>query len=182
MDELLCKINDDSTVMLIAAISVVILLFVVLMVVISSMRIKVYKDRFINMKIDNQEKEDSILKLQDELGKLKIKNAQNEHELQHFAETKKTLLETEEKLETLRASTAALEKLQGETRTELDHTIGMFENLTDEHKALLKKFEAIQDDNTKLHINNARLLIKLESDARFASEMAKRSKPKNEES
>ena len=175
MDELLCKINDDSTFMLAAAISVVILLFIVLMVVISSMRIKVYKDQFINTKIDNQEKENSILSLQDELQKSQIKNVQNEHELQHFAKTRETLSETEEKLEKLRASTSALERLQSETRTELDHTIAIYEKLTDEHKTLLQKFETIQDDNTKLHINNARLLIKLESDARFASEMAKRS-------
>ena len=175
MNDIICKINNDSSYMVIVAIAIVILLFVVLMVVISSMRIKSYKDRFINTEIDNQEKEALIVKLQSELQNLKIRNAQNEQELQQFAQTREKLSDTESKLEQLQTSNNALEKLQSETRSELDHTLNIFGKLTEEHKTLNGKFEALQEDNNKLHVNNARLLMKLESEARFASEMEKRS-------
>lgn len=180
MNDLICKVNSDSTYMVIVAIAIVILLFVVLMVVISSMRIKGYKDRFINSEIDNQEKEALIVSLQKELQDLKIKNAQNEQELQQFAQTKEKLSDTESKLEQLQISGNALEKLQSETRTELDHTLNTLAKLTEEHRALAEKFEVLQEDNNKLHINNARLLTKLESEARFASEMEKRSNNKKD--
>ena len=176
MNDIICKINNDSSYMVMVAIAIVILLFVVLMVVISSMRIKSYKDRFINTEIDNHEKEALIIKLQKELQDLKIRNAQNEQELQQFAQTREKLSDTESKLEHLQTSNNALEKLQSETRSELDHTLNIFGKLTEEHKTLNEKFEAVQEDNNKLHVNNARLLMKLESEARFASEMEKRSK------
>ena len=175
MNDIVCKISNDSGYMVMVAIAIVILLFVVLMVVISSIRIKSYKDRFINTEIDNQEKEALIADLQNELQNLKIKNAQNEQELQQFAETREKLGDTESKLEHLQTAHNALEKLQSETRAELDHTLNIFGKLTEEHKALNEKFEAVQEDNNKLHVNNARLLMKLESEARFASEMEKRS-------
>ena len=101
MDDLLCKINNDSTFMVIAAISVVILIFVLLTVVISSMRIKGYKDRFLNGQIDIQEKDALIENLKSELESIKIRNAKNEQELQLFSQTKEKLKEREEKLEHL---------------------------------------------------------------------------------
>ncbi len=176
MDELLCKISDDSSFMVIVAIAIVILLFVVLMVVISSMRIKGYKDRFLNAQIDNQEKDALIVKLQEELKNIQIRNAKNEQELQLFAQTKEKLKETENKLEVVQTTSAALEKLQGETRSELDHTLNMLGKLTEEHKTIKEKFEAVQEDNNKMHVNNARLLMKLESETRFAAELAKKPK------
>jgi DNA recombination protein RmuC len=176
MDELLCKMNEDSTFMVMVAIAIVILLFVVLMIVISSMRIKGYKDRFLNTQIDNQEKDLLIDKLQNELKDLQIQNAKNEQELQLFGHTKEKLQETEERFEVLQTTSAALEKLQGETRTELDHTHSMLGKLTEEHETIREKFESLQEDNNKMHVNNARLLIKLESETRFASELAKKTK------
>ena len=161
--------------MVIAAIAIVLLLFVVLMVVISSMRIKGYKDRFTNAQIDIHEKDALIEKLQEELQSIKIKNAQNEQELQQFAQTKEKLKDTETKLEHLQKVHNELEKLQSETRSELDHTLNLFGTLSEEHKNLSDKFESVQEDNNKLHVNNARLLMKLESEARLATEMAKRS-------
>jgi hypothetical protein len=52
------------------------------------------------------------------------------------------------------------------------------ENLSKNYDLINGKFEAIQEDNNKLHVNNARLLMKLETEARFASEMEKRIKQK----
>ena len=167
MEDLLCKINNDSTFMVIAAISVVILIFVLLMVVISSMRIKGYKDSYVNAQIDIQEKDALIEKLQTDLGNIKIKNAQNEQELLSFSQTKEKLKDTETKLEHLQTAHTAEQKLQAETRTELDHMLNSHGRLTEEHKVLSKKFETVQDENNKLHVNNARLLMKLETEARF---------------
>jgi len=180
MDDFLCKLNDDSSFMVMVAIAVVILLFVVLMVVISSMRIKGYKDKFLNIEIDNQEKDVLIVKLQEELKDLQIRNAKNEQELQLFAHTKEQLLETTNKLEVLQKSSIELEKLQGETKSELDHTLNALGKITEENTTIKEKFEAMHEDNTKLHVNNARLLMKLESETRFASELARKTNKSDE--
>jgi len=163
--------------MLTAAMALVVLLFIVLMVVITSMRVKAYKDRFINTQIDNHEKEAQIIELQSELQDLKIKEAQNAQELQLFAETKEKLKQTEEALAALQKSTNALEKLQGQTQSRFEHIQEKYDNLLEEHKLLQERFESLQEDNSKLHINNARLLMKLESEARIA--MHSNTKPNN---
>jgi len=67
MEELIEKISGDPMLMLSAAVAVVVLLFVVLVVVVASMRIKLYKDRYVNVRIDNQEKEKQISVLEETL-------------------------------------------------------------------------------------------------------------------
>ena len=168
MNDLLCKIGSDSNYMLAAAMALVLLLFIVLMVVITSMRVKTYKDRFINTQIDNHEKENQIMELQSELQALKIKEAQNEQELQLFSETKEKLAHTEEGLSALQKSSNELEKLQGHTQSKFEHIEDKHDNLLEEHKLLQERIESLQEDNSKLHINNARLLIKLETEVRLA--------------
>jgi predicted nucleic acid-binding Zn-ribbon protein len=183
MNDLICKIGNDSSYMMIAGISLVVLLFIVLMVVVTSMRVKTYKDRFINTQIDNQEKEAQISDLQSELQSLKITKAQNEQELQHFEQAKEKLSTTEENLASMQKSSNELEKLQGQTKSKLDHTQEMHENLLEEHKALKERHGSIQEENSKLHINNARLLMKLETEVRFASQLNNRtSKNKGDKS
>jgi len=183
MNDLICKIGNDSTYMMVAGIALVVLLFIVLMVVVTSMRVKTYKDRFINTQIDNQEKEAQISDLQSELQSVKITNAQNEQELQHFGQTKEKLSTTEENLASLQKSSNEVEKLQGQTKSKLDHTQEMHENLRQEHKSLQERHTSLQEDNSKLHINNARLLMKLETEVRFASQLNDRtSKKKGDES
>ncbi len=171
MDELISKVSDDSMLMFIGAMALVVLLFIVLVVVVSSMRVKTYKDRFINVQIDNQEKEKLIAQLQKELQVIKIKNAQNEQELQQFSHTKDKLCLTEETLLVSQKEANELEKLQSQTKAKLDNTESMYEKLSDEHKTFQERFDALNEDNSKLRINNARLLMKLETEARFASQM-----------
>ena len=101
MQELLLKIQNDSTLMLMAGLALVILLVIVLVVVVSAMKVKIYKDRFWNTQIDNKEKTEYISALEHELQAYKIKNASNEQELQQFAETKDALKSTNETLLTL---------------------------------------------------------------------------------
>ena len=182
MNDLLCKIGSDSNYMLAAAMALVLLLFIVLMVVITSMRVKTYKDRFINTQIDNHEKENQIMELQSELQALKIKEAQNEQELQLFSETKEKLAHTEEGLSTLQKSSNELEKLQGHTQSKFEHIEDKHDNLLEEHKLLQDRLESLQEDNSKLHINNARLLMKLETEARLAMQSNMKANHNDDES
>ncbi len=179
MDELIAKIGNDSTLMFTGAISLVVLLFIVLVVVVSSMRVKTYKERFLNVQIDNQEKEKLIAELQKELQVLKIKNAQNEQELQQFAQTREKLGLTEEALQVSQKEANAFEKLQSQTKAKFEHTENMYEKLQSEHKSLQERLESLNEENSKLRVNNARLLMKLETEARFASQLNNRSSEQN---
>jgi DNA recombination protein RmuC len=174
MDELVTKIGSDSILMFVMAIAFVVLLFIVLVVVVSSMRVKSYKDRSINLQIDNQEKEKLISTLQKELQTFKIKNAQNEQELQQFEETKKKLSSIDMSLLTFQKEHSELEKLQSQTYAKFENIQNIYENLLKEHKILQERFEQLTEDNSKQRINNARLLMKLETEARFKSEMNRR--------
>ena len=46
MQELLLKIQNDSTLMLMAGLALVVLLVIVLVVIVSAMKVKIYKDKF----------------------------------------------------------------------------------------------------------------------------------------
>jgi len=174
MEDLICKIGNDSTYTLIAGAALVVLLFILLLVVITSMRVKTYKDRFINTRIDNKEKELQISDLQSELQSVKIKNAQQEQALEQFSQTRETLAATEEKLATVQKALNELEKLQNQTQSKLEHTEEKFEALTEAHKEVQERFGSLQEENSKLHINNARLLMKLETEARMNSHLQSR--------
>ena len=171
MDELVTKIGSDSTLMFVGAMALVVLLFIVLVVVVSSMRVKTYKDRFINVQIDNQEKEKLILALQKELQVLKVQNAKNEQELGQFSQTKEKLSLIEEGLLVSQKEAHQLEKLQSQTKANLENREGMYEKLQSEHTALEERLEGLNEENSKLRVNNARLLMKLETEARFASQL-----------
>jgi regulator of replication initiation timing len=43
--------------------------------------------------------------------------------------------------------------------------------LTNEHETLKERFDAILEENTKYRTNNARLLMKLESEERYTQNM-----------
>lgn len=175
MNELVTKVSSDSTLMFVMAIALVVLLFVVLVVVVSSMRVKSYKDKFINLQIDHHEKKKQIATLQKELQQVNIKNAQNEQELQQFAQTKEKLGHIESVLGTLQKEHGELEKLQSQTHAQFENVQHMYDTIVQEHKLLQERFEQLTEDNSKLRINNARLLMKLETEARFKSEMNRRS-------
>jgi len=182
MQELLLKIQNDSTLMLIMGIALVVLLVIVLVIVVSSMRVKTYKDRFLDVQADNREKAQQIAGLEKELQMYKIKNAGNEQELQQFTETKETLHTTNESLSTSQKAFNELEKEQGKLEAKLENIEALYENLSVEHKSLQERTEILLEDNSKHRINNARLLLKLETKERFTSYMDhKSSKKKNEE-
>ena len=173
MDELVSKIGSDPTFMFLSAMAVVILLVIVLVVVVSSMRIKTYKDRFINTQIDNQEKEKLISTLQGDLQVAKIKNAQNEQELRQFSQIKEKLEATEKSLNTVQLSSNELEKLQSQTKAKWENVESMYSALLEEHKTFQERFTVVQEENSKLRINNARLLMKVETEERLAANAKK---------
>jgi DNA recombination protein RmuC len=179
MQDLLSKIQNDPTLMFISVIALVVLLIIALVVVVSSMRVKIYKDRFINVREDNNDKAERILSLEKELQEYKIKNASNEQELQHFSETKDVLNSTKEFLSTTQKEFTELEKEQNKLTTKLENIQAMYDNLLDEHKTLEERTEHMLEENSKIRINNARLLVKLETGEMFASQLKQRVSKKN---
>jgi DNA recombination protein RmuC len=153
--------------MISAAIGIVLILFVVLVVIVANMRIKTYKDRYINTRIDNVEKEKLIDSLQKELQEVKIDNARFAQELQQFEETKKRLAKTETELESTQKELAQTQRLQAQTQAQLENLQSMHTSLQEEHQNFKERFDALSEENSKLRVNNARLLMKLETEERF---------------
>jgi septal ring factor EnvC (AmiA/AmiB activator) len=166
MNELIEKFSSDSTWMFVGAMAMAVLLFVVLVVVVSSMRVKGYKDRFVNVQIDNHEKSEEIAALQHELQGLKSQHARQSEALKEFAQTRENLQSTRKELGALRAAYQKLENLENQTRTKLENTEEMLAILQQEHHALKERFDLLTEENSKLRVNNARLLMKLDNEAR----------------
>ncbi len=163
------KLQHDSTFLLIVSIALVVLLIIVLIVVIYSSKSKTLTQKVAELQESHSEKERKIEKLEQELTTLNIKNASNEQELQQFAETKGILGSKEELLASIQAKYNELEKLQSQTKTKLENIETLYEKLSADHKALQERNEILLEDNNKHRTNNARLLTKLESDARHTA-------------
>jgi DNA recombination protein RmuC len=169
MEELIEKIQNDPTLMLMAVMAVVVLLVIVLITLISAMRVKTYKNRWWNTQVDNNEKAEYIFALESELQSYKIKNASNEQELSQFAETKETLKSTNESFLELQGRFNELEKELSQTKAKLESAEAIYEALLVEHKELKERYEEVLEGNSRYRTNNARLLMKLESEERHAS-------------
>lgn len=171
MQETITHFQSDSTLLLIAGISIVVLLAIVLVIVVSSMRIKIYKDRFKNLFYENKEKVDHIVIIEKELQEYKIQNAKNEQELVQFDETKLTLNKANESYLSLQDIYNENEKELSQLKAKLESLEGMYVSLMNEHKHLQERFDVTQDENIKYHVNNTRLLLKLEQEERYAQTM-----------
>lgn len=169
MQELLLKIQNDSTLMLIAGIALVVLLVIVLIVVIFSTKVKSQSDKLWDFKELDKEKNTKIEILEKELQAVKIKNASNEQELQQFMQTKEDLASKIEEVQSTQSKYNTLEKEHSHVSTMLESTEDNYEKLQEEHKVLQERHEHLVEDNSKHRINNARLLTKLETETRHAS-------------
>jgi len=169
MEELIEKIQNDSTLMLMVGMAIVVLLVIVLITLVSAMRVKTYKDRWWNTDVDNKEKSVYISELESELESYKIKNASNEQELQQFSETREVLKSTNEKFHTLQNRFNELEKELSQIKVKLESAQSIYEGLLGEHKELKARNDETLESNSKYRTNNARLLMKLESEERHAS-------------
>jgi predicted RNase H-like nuclease (RuvC/YqgF family) len=174
MEEIIEKISSDPMLLLSSAIGIVIILFVVLVVVIANMRIKTYKERYINTRIDNEEKDELVLQLRQELKILKIQNTQNEQELQQFEDMKKRLNKTTEMLSVSQTELAESRKIQKRTQAKLEDLQNRYTALEEELTDTKVRFETLQDENNKLRVNNSRLLMKLDTEERLAMQLQQR--------
>ena len=180
MQETLATIQNDSTLMLVGGVAIAVLLAIVLVVVVSAMRVKIYKDRFWNMQIDNKEKAEHITKIEKELEEYKLKDAKNEQELAHFSETKTTLKTANETYLLLQGNFNENEKELSQIKAKLEAKEEMYETLTEEHKTLQERFDTTQEENMKYRTNNARLLMKLENEERYVQNMKRQQASKGE--
>jgi len=167
MNELITKIQGDSTMMLMAIIAVVVLLVIVLTIVVSAMRVKTYKDRWWNVTVDNEEKSEYIVALEKELQSLKIKNAHDTQELSLFAETKEKLRVKQEEFSILQKNFNEREKELSQLTAKLESAEMIYIRLSEEHKELKVRFDEVVENNAKYRTNNARLLMKLETEERY---------------
>jgi len=172
MQEFITKLQNDSTMMLIAGIALVVLLVIVLIVVIFSAKAKTLADRLWDSNVLHKEKDMKIALLEEELQEYKIKNASNEQELAQFAETKEILKRTNESFSGLQKNYNEREKELSQIKVKLESVERMYARLSDEHKDLQERHLALQEENSKFRTNNARLLMKLETEARHASSQA----------
>lgn len=171
MQETLEVIQNDSTLMFIGGISVVVLLVIVLVIVVSAMRVKLYKDRFKNLLFENTEKSEHITKIEKELQEFKIKDAKNQQELAQFSETKITLNTANASYLDLQNNFNESEKDLSQIKAKLEASEGMYATLKNEHENLQERFDSTLEENMKYRTNNARLLMKLESEERYAQNM-----------
>lgn len=172
MQDAVLKMQNDSTLMLMAGMALAVLLVIVLVVVVSAMKVKTYKDRFWDTQVDNKEKAEYISALEEELQAYKIKNASNEQSLKQFAETKEILKNTNETFLILQGKYNELEKELSQINAKFESLQGIYKSLMDEHLALRERYDAILEENSKFRTNNARLLMKLESEERHTSSQA----------
>jgi DNA recombination protein RmuC len=169
MNELIEKIQNDSTMMFIAVIAVVIFLVIVLTIIVSAMRVKMYKDRWWNVTVDNKEKTTYISALEKELQSYKIKHASNMQELSQFVDTKERLKKSQDEFYLLQKNFNELEKELSQLKAKLESAEGMYNRLLVAHKELQERNEHLLEENSRYRTNNARLLMKLESEERYAS-------------
>jgi len=169
MQELFLKIQNDSALMIIVGIVLVVLLVIVLIVVIFSTKVKSQSDKLWDFKELDKEKNIKIGMLERELQAVKIKNAGNEQELQQFMQTKEELASKIVEVQRIELNYNTLQKEHSHTTTKLESTEDNYKKLQENHKILQERHEHLVEDNSKHRINNARLLTKLETETRHAS-------------
>jgi len=169
MQEFFHMIQSDSTLIFIAGISVVVLLIIVLVVVVFSTKAKTLSDRLAESDALDRVKNIKIEELEKALQEIRIANAAQEQELQYFVQVKEELVSKTVFVETLQNENSGLEKTLGQTQTRLEELEKVHQNLTEEHKVLQERFTDLQEENNKFQVNNARLLMKLETESRHAS-------------
>ena len=169
MNGLLAKIQDDSALMLLIGLAIVVLLIIVLVVVVFSTKSKTLADKLYDLRQIEGEKDEKITILEQELQILQLRDASQRQELQQFKETKEALKQLQDTKAELDNRHNALEKLMSEMTVKLHNSEERYENLVQEYKVAVEQNEKLREDNSKYHTNNARLLTKLESETRHAS-------------
>ncbi|MEA1953212.1 MAG: DNA recombination protein RmuC [Campylobacterota bacterium] len=168
MQELFLQIQNESTMMLVGGIVLVILLVIVLIVVIFSTKIGILKEKLLESRESNQEKMIKISKIEEELQSVKIKNASMEQVLQQFIKTKEDLIHKNEALQHLEIKYNTLVKEYSQVFTKLENIEEYSLKLQTDHTVLQERYDNLLEENSKHRVNNARLLMKLETESRHA--------------
>jgi len=167
MQELIDKLQNDSMLMFIGSIAVAVLLVIVLVIVVSAMRVRVYKNRFRNLLVENQEKLEYITKIEKELQEFKVKDEKNKQALAQFDETKKRLQIANERYTILDNNFHTSEKELAQITAKLKATEGTLDAVKKEFEAAKERFDVATEENNKYRTTNARLLTKLENEERY---------------
>ncbi|SFV52523.1 DNA recombination protein RmuC [hydrothermal vent metagenome] len=166
LNEILKYIEKDSILTLLAMIAIVVVLVILLILVVSSMRIKIYKDRWWNIQIDNQKKSEYIKDLEQELQSFQIKGANQNEEVLYFAKTRETLKKSMDEFILLQKDFSQLNKEFTYMESELHNTQNMKDKVQEDYQRLLIRFDTTVEENMKHRTNNTRLLTKLESESK----------------
>jgi len=163
MNEVIMELQSNPRLMLLAIIAVVVLLVIVLTIVVSTMRVKTYKDRWWNLMVENKEKDEHIAMISNELKASKIQNSESIQELSEFKEIKNRLERTQEDFISVQHNFNDKERELGQLYMKLKKLEAMHESLVGAHRELQEKNKILFEDNGRYRVNNARLLMKLES-------------------
>lgn len=161
---ILRNIERDSILTLLAIIAIIVTLVILLVLVVSSMRIKIYKDRWWNVKVDNQEKSEYIREIERKIQALQVQDATNNQELLYFAKTRQTLKENIDEFANLQKKFYEYSKELAQTQAQLDYAQETNETLKEKYQSLRTRFDNTVEENMKHRSNNARLLSKIEID------------------
>lgn len=166
INEILKYIEKDSMLTLLSMISIVVVLVILLILVVSSMRIKIYKDRWWNVKVDNQEKSEYISKIERDLLNLEVQNSTKTQELLYFEETREKLKQKNIAFSKLEKDFYQISTEAIQTKAQLENEVTMKAKIQEEHKKLLARFDSTVEENMKHRSNNTRLLSKIEADSK----------------
>lgn len=163
INKILYYIESDSMLTLLTILSIIVLCIILLILVFSSMRIKIYKDRWETIQNVSQSKASRIHYLEQELQKLQIKNASDSQKLLTMIDTRDALNAKEKTFNLLKKECNTLTQVLSQVNNELQEEQERNQTLTETHQALLTRFDSSIEENMKHRSNNARLLSKIEA-------------------
>ena len=163
MEEIVAQIQNDSTLMLIVGVSTAVFLVIFLVIVVSAMRIKVFKDRYRNIRAENLANIEALSNIDKELKVYKITDQKNKREIAEDAKTIERLKKDTKGYPALQKSAANVDKILEQTKEELEASYLKYAALQLQLTNLQNQHEKLTDENTKCRSNNSRLLTKLEN-------------------
>jgi len=127
------------------------------------MRIRGYKERFVTVRLENEEKKKDIEKLQNALQQCKAELAENTQRLQRFSQTDERLRTTEISLQNFQKEVKELQERYSRTKAKLEKSEANNALLLQEYASMKERLKSLHEENGKLRLNNARLVMKLET-------------------
>ena len=156
------NISSDTTTLFLTGIIAAVALIVALVILVSTMKVKSYKDKYVDVNDIKNEQASYIEDIEHKLHSLEVENASDKQELSQFAETKETLTRVNEKLSLLHNKFNEQSNELSSTKSNLSSTKESLEELRGEYLALKELNGKLNDDTRRLQSNNSSLLMKVE--------------------